>query len=68
MNKGFLDEVWVVWENSLQTSKSLSKLPKLKIYIREYQWFTVIQVWEKLSLKKQVWGCCIPYKLKAVDF
>ena len=54
MNKRFLDEVWVVWENSLQTSKSLSKLPKLKIYIHEYQWFAAIQVWEKLSLKKQV--------------
>lgn len=58
----------VVLKNSLQTLKSLFALPKLKIYIREYQWSTAIQVWEKFSSKKQIWSRCIPYKLRTVDF
>lgn len=68
MNKGHLSKVRVVLKNLFQTLKSFFKLSKLKIYMREYQWDTVIQVWKKLSSKKQIWRRCIPYKLRTVDF
>lgn len=68
MNKTYTDQVRIVFTNFLQASKTYFELCKLEIYMPEYQYFTVIIVWENYIAKIEVWDRLQPLYFKGCRY